>query len=148
MTKFFSYHSEKLIHDKPKLIFQLVRTFQCEYLFLLCIFHVVSHMFYQIFKNTYFGTFDIMSKVLFLLIIWLSNISTLSLPAEAYSRNASSALKLISTFLFFFCLRQIGVKQITSSTLNSKQNYWNEAKWTLTWFQSQIVSEGPGGSMS
>ena len=32
--------------------------------------------------------------------IWLSNISMLSVPDEGYSRNASCALNLISTFLF------------------------------------------------
>ena len=34
------------------------------------------------------------------LIIWLSNLSTLSVPDEGNSRNASCALNLISTFLF------------------------------------------------
>ena len=32
-------------------------------------------------------------------IIWLSNLSTLSVPDEGYSRNASCALNLIFTFL-------------------------------------------------
>ena len=32
-------------------------------------------------------------------IIWLSNLSILSLPDEGYSRNASCAPNLISTFL-------------------------------------------------
>ena len=34
-----------------------------------------------------------------LYIIWLSNLPVLSVPDEAYSRNASCALNLISTFL-------------------------------------------------
>jgi hypothetical protein len=33
-------------------------------------------------------------------IIWLSNLSMLSVHDEGYSRNASCALNLISTFLF------------------------------------------------
>ena len=33
-------------------------------------------------------------------IIWVSDLSTLSVPEESYSRNASCALNLISTFFF------------------------------------------------
>jgi len=33
-------------------------------------------------------------------IIWLSNLSNLSVPDEGYSRNKSCALNLISAFLF------------------------------------------------
>ena len=33
-------------------------------------------------------------------IIWLSNLSTLSVSGEGYSRNAPCALNLISMFLF------------------------------------------------
>ena len=36
----------------------------------------------------------------YLIIIWLSNLSILSVPDEGYSRNALCALHLISTFLF------------------------------------------------
>jgi hypothetical protein len=36
------------------------------------------------------------------LIIWLSNLSTLSVPDEGYSRNASCALNLISTFSLYY----------------------------------------------
>jgi len=37
-------------------------------------------------------------------IIWLSNILVLSVPDESYSRNASCALNLISTFFFIIML--------------------------------------------
>ena len=38
------------------------------------------------------------------LIIWLSNILALSVPDEGYSRNASCAINLISTFNYDSCL--------------------------------------------
>ena len=38
-----------------------------------------------------------------ILIIWISNSLALSIPDDDYSRNALSALNLISTFLLFFC---------------------------------------------
>ena len=47
---------------------------------------VLACLFYSS-KNTY--------------IIWLSNISDLSVPDEGCSRNPSSALKLTSTFLYY-----------------------------------------------
>ena len=40
------------------------------------------------------------------LIIWLSNLSILSVPHESYSRNVSCALILISTFLLHGYVRQ------------------------------------------
>ena len=43
-------------------------------------------------------------------IIWLSNILALSVPHEGYSRSASCALNLISTFLFF--IKQVFFRRI------------------------------------
>jgi hypothetical protein len=42
----------------------------------------------------------LLPNTLFNIIIWPSNLSILSLPDEGYSRNASCALNLKSTFLF------------------------------------------------
>ena len=48
-------------------------------------------------------------------IIWLSNLSTLSVPDEGYSRNASCALNLIFTFLLW-CI--LDVKQFIGNYIN------------------------------
>jgi hypothetical protein len=39
-------------------------------------------------------------------IIWISDLSALSVPDEGYSRNASCALNLIFTFLFIYTLEK------------------------------------------
>jgi hypothetical protein len=49
-------------------------------------------------------------------IIWLSKLSILGVPDEGYSKNASSALNLISTlfFVFFFFCSMIAASSVIS----------------------------------
>jgi hypothetical protein len=53
------------------------------------------------------------------LIIWLSNISILSVPDKDYSRNASCAQNLISTFLFNIYSYEITIFQKHYQEVNS-----------------------------
>ena len=46
-------------------------------------------------------------EVSYILIIWLSNLSILSVPDEGYSRNALCALNLKSMFLLYLCSSHI-----------------------------------------
>jgi hypothetical protein len=51
-------------------------------------------------------------------IIWFSNISILSVPDEGYSRKASYALNLISTFLFLDMRVDLRIHNLSSVLIN------------------------------
>jgi predicted neutral ceramidase superfamily lipid hydrolase len=67
----------------------------------LCLLNMFPSMVFP--KHFYFSYLGPLVYLLaiFFLIIWLSNLSILSVPDEGYSRNALCALNLISTFYYF-----------------------------------------------